>query len=296
MLDLAIHHQARGEEIESSIQPRLIRMGRSSQRWFHHALLLSGGSAHLASDQHDRTIGGPALVFLPPSTGEALTIAAGSSGFLVGASPEIVGEAIGDQVESPALRVFSSTLSLEDNLASDAYDRLKPLFAGLIRELSDESQGSRMMIAAYMRLIIMTSWRLTAASSQPVSQTATAPILQRFRQSVELSFRLRRSIRDYALELGISPDRLHSICQKALKRSPIELVHDRLIQEAKLRLERSARSVQEISEGLGFRDPTNFSHFFKQKTGLSPAKYRLLAQNTTSVSTLALSSSYYDWP
>jgi AraC-like DNA-binding protein len=171
-----------------------------------------------------------------------------------------------------------------------------PPFAGLIRELSTDNQGSRMMIAAYMRLIIMTSWRLTAASNEPIAQTATGPILQRFRQSVELSFRLHRSIQDYALELGISSDRLHSICQRALKRSPIKLVHDRLLQEAKLRLERSARSVQEISEGLGFREPTNFSHFFKRKTGLSPAKYRLLAQNTASASTLALSSSYYDWP
>jgi hypothetical protein len=114
-IELAIHHQARGEEIESSFQPRVMRIGKSSERWFHHALLLSGGSAHLVSDQHDRKIRGPALVFFPPSTGEGLTIAAGTSGFLVGASPEIVGEAIGDHVESQALRVFSSTLTFEEN-------------------------------------------------------------------------------------------------------------------------------------------------------------------------------------
>ena len=69
-----------------------------------------------------------------------------------------------------------------------------------------------------------------------------------------------------------------------------------MVQEAKLRLERSARSVQEISDGLGFRDPANFSHFFKRKTGVSPAKYRAVAANATSASTIALSSSYYDWP
>ena len=81
-----------------------------------------------------------------------------------------------------------------------------------------------------------------------------------------------------------------------LSRSPIELVHDRVVQEAKLRLERSARSVQEISYGLGFRDPANFSHFFKRKTGVSPARYRALARDATSGPMIPLSSSYYDWP
>jgi AraC-like DNA-binding protein len=73
-------------------------------------------------------------------------------------------------------------------------------------------------------------------------------------------------------------------------------VHDRLVQEAKLRLERAARSVQEISDSLGFRDPANFSHFFKRRTGVSPAKYRALAATTTGIASIPLSSGYYEWP
>ena len=69
-----------------------------------------------------------------------------------------------------------------------------------------------------------------------------------------------------------------------------------MVQEAKLRLERSARNIQEISDSLGFRDPTYFSHFFKRKTGLSPAGYREIARASAGSENSMLSSGYADWP
>lgn len=295
-IESAIHHDARGETIEPAIQPQVIRIGRPPQRWFHHALLLANGSARLSRHDGAAAIAGPAIAFFPPSDGETITVGAGSRGYLVGMSPEIVGEAIGDHAESAALRVFSGSFSLDDTLERAASREMTPLFEGVIAELAEEGRASRMVISAYARLILMTAWRLRRADATEEPHANAGSILQRFRQSVEIGFRRHRSITDYAGELGISADRLHAICQRMLSRSPIELVHDRMVQEAKLRLERSARSVQEISYSLGFRDPGNFSHFFKRKTGVSPARYRSLALDATSASTIPLSSSYYDWP
>ena len=294
-IESAIHHDVRAEEIVPAIQSRVIRLGRAPQRWFHHALLLIGGAGRMSREE-SVAVQGPAIVFFPPSEGETLTIAAGGRGFLVGVSPEIVGEAIGDHAESSALRLFSSTFSQSDGLEPAQRREMLPLFEGIMSELSQEGRASRMVVAAYIRLVMMAAWRLAGAAPEDSPRADAGPILQRFRQSVEIGFRRHRSIRDYAAELGISTDRLHAICQRTLGRSPIELVHDRMVQEAKLRLERSARTVQEISDGLGFRDPANFSHFFKRKAGISPAKYRAMAQNMASAPLLALSSSYHDWP
>lgn len=294
-VESAIHHDVRGESIEPAIQPSVIRVGRAPQRWFHHALLLTSGSARLSQD--DATLASvPAIAFFPPSDGVTITVGAGSRGYLIGLSPEIVGEAIGDHAESAALRVFSGSFSLTGTLEPAAAREMIPLFEGVIAELSEEGRASRMVISAYARLILMAVWRLRPAAAADEPRANAGTLLQRFRQSVEIGFRRHRSISDYAAELGVSPDRLHAICQRMLSRSPIELVHDRVVQEARLRLERSARSVQEIAYGLGFRDPGNFSHFFKRKTGVSPARYRALARDATNASTIPLSSSYYDWP
>ena len=294
-LESAIHHDARAEEIEPAIQSRVIRLGRPPQRWFHHALLLTGGAVRLSHDQ-GAAWPGPAIIIFPPSEGETLTIAAGGRGFLVGASPEIIGESVGDHVESQALRLFSGTFSLNDGIDAEAVRQMQPLFAGVIAEIARDGGAARMVVAAYMRLIMMAAWRLSGAEGADGPRADAGSILQRFRQSVESGFRRHRSIRDYAGDLGISTDRLHAICQRSLSRSPIELVHDRMMQEAKLRLERSTRTVQEISDSLGFRDPANFSHFFKRKAGISPSSYRSITISQTRVKSVRTSSDYHDWP
>jgi AraC-like DNA-binding protein len=292
----AIHHDARGEVIEPTIQPRVIRLGRPPQRWFHHVLLLLGGAVRLTADEGQAPVTAPAIIALPPSDGETVLVPAGSRGYLVGASPEIVGEAIGDHAESSSLRVYAARLALDDGLGAEAVREMAPLFEGFIAELTGEHRGSRMVISAYFRLILMAAWRLRRVSAVEDGRAQAGVILQRFRQSVEMGFRSHRSITDYAADLGISPDRLHAICQRTLGRSPIELVHDRMIQEAKLRLERSARGVQEISYGLGFRDPAAFSHFFKRRTGLSPRLYRSMLDRASHENALSTSSDYHDWP
>lgn len=293
----AIHHDARGDVIEPAISQRVIRIGRPPQRWFHHVVLLAAGTMTWPGGEVPHAVQGPALIFFPPSEGESLSVAAGAHGFLIGVSPEIIGEALGDHAESPSLRLFSSSFSVTDGLEAAQRGEIEPLFQGFISELHEEGRASRMVASAYMRLILMMAWRFSGADSRLApTASGTGPLLQRFRQSVEANFRHHWSIADYAAELGISADRLHAICQRTLSRSPIELVHDRLVQEAKLRLERATRSVQEISDSLGFRDPSNFSHFFKRKIGVSPAKYRALAATATGADSVPLSSGYYEWP
>lgn len=59
----------------------------------------------------------------------------------------------------------------------------------------------------------------------------------------------------------------------------------------------SAEEVITVAAGsLGFRDPGNFSHFFKRKTGLSPARYRAMAIMKSSSAPIQTSSDYHDWP
>jgi len=290
-----IHHHVRAETIEPTISQRIMRLGRPPQRWFHHALLLTAGQAQVADK--DVKVSGPMLLLFAPSESESVALAAGAQGYLLGLSPELIGEAIGDHAESTALRLFSGAFVRLESLQAPLRSELEPLFRGAIAEVSDEGRASRMAVAAYARLILMAAWRAAApVEAGPLALSGSGPILQRFRQLVETHFRQHWPITRYAEELGVSADRLHAICQRSLMRSPIELVHDRLAQEARLRLERSGRSVQDISDSLGFRDPANFSHFFKRKTGVSPLKYRTLSATSAGASSIPVSSDYSDWP
>lgn len=296
--DGGIHHHAHGEWREPSLSHRTIRFQKGIHADFHHLFLLQTGTAVLLFEpEEQRSLQGPALAYLPPQARCELRMAAGAEGFLIGASPQIMVDAIGDQAESYALRAFSERPWLTDEPKPHAVEETQPLVAGFVRELGDPSRASWMVISAYLRLILMTLWRTGGGeAAEQRGRGGGASILQRYRQLVEIWFRQHRPISDYARELGVTTDRLHSICSSALARSPVQLLHERVVQEAKLRLERSARTVQEISDSLGFRDPTYFSHFFKRKTGFSPATYRDFARRAEVARSDMLSSGYSDWP
>ncbi|MDH4412325.1 MAG: AraC family transcriptional regulator [Rhizobium sp.] len=291
-----IHLEARGERIESALGSRIFGLGRGTHRWLYHLVLLLDG--HLAiGNRPEGDLSGPALVTFPPTEGLTVTFQAGAHGYLIGAGPEILGEAIGDNAESASLRTFTLQRSAHPIQSLRAVRETTTVFHGFVDEIQRDGNISRMMLSAYMRLAIMRAWRLTGVNeTYSTGQPDAGALLQRFRQSVEFNFRRHRTIADYAAELKITPDRLHAICTRMLSRSPIELVHERVAQEARQHLERSSRPIQEISDSLGFREPSNFSHFFKRMTGVSPVRYRQVARDATEATDLQLASSYHDWP
>lgn len=59
-----------------------------------------------------------------------------------------------------------------------------------------------------------------------------------------------------------------------LGRSALEVVHDRLLLEAKRDLIYTSMTVKEVSNALCFSDPAYFTRFFARNAGLSPTAFR----------------------
>lgn len=62
--------------------------------------------------------------------------------------------------------------------------------------------------------------------------------------------------------------------KNATGKTLIEYVQDKKLQKAKRLLLRSEKTVNEISDGLGFESCAYFCRFFKRKTGMTPKDYR----------------------
>ncbi|RCW20772.1 AraC-like DNA-binding protein [Ciceribacter lividus] len=263
---------------------------------FAHVLVLSGGQVRLRSPARDEVLAGPVVAILPPCDDPSLVIDAGSTGHILGLSSMLLAEVVEDQPEGHGLRLLLSQEIIRQDIERAEVEALVPLLRGLSDELERE-HPSIMASCAFLQLLLLRVWRLTGAGDLPFTRPAkTGDILQRFRHLVESHFEEQRPIGFYAEQLGITADRLHSLCSKALGRTPIELVHERTIREAKIKLERSPRSIHGIAESLGFRDPTYFSHFFKRKTGLSPAAYRQSVASIGGGTGQEEPASYADWP
>ncbi|SFK98083.1 AraC-type DNA-binding protein [Paenibacillus sp. 1_12] len=79
---------------------------------------------------------------------------------------------------------------------------------------------------------------------------------------------------DVAKELAISQSHLERLVRKEFGCGVIDLYNQLRINKACSFLSASYYTIENISELLGFYDPSHFSHFFKQKIKMSPTEYR----------------------
>lgn len=95
-----------------------------------------------------------------------------------------------------------------------------------------------------------------------------------FKLMVEKQFLEKRTVNEYAEMLNITPKHLSEAVSETFGRSPIQVILDMLLLEAKVQLRSTDRSISEIAYYLRFDDPSHFTHFIKKRTGLTPVALR----------------------
>ena len=98
-------------------------------------------------------------------------------------------------------------------------------------------------------------------------------LLRSFNLLVEEHFKSEHSVAFYADKLHKSPKTLSNSFAK-LSRSPLQIIHQRIILEAKRLLTYSNKSAKEIAFEVGFEDASHLSRLFKKHTNLSPSEFK----------------------
>lgn len=263
-----------------------------------HAILVTAGRGHLVRPQDTFELAAPSLVWVPPRTAERLHLRAGASGHILGVADDLIDGIMASDAEALALRQIAGQFLAAVVTDGDRIADLRHSFAAIARELARAEPGSWTGIGAHVALILVGLWRASGVEAVAGgSRGAASAILQRFRALVEMNFRDHWPIPRYAAALAVSTDRLHAICVRELDRSPLKLVHERLVREAMVLLDRSMLTVEQISDHLGFKDPAHFNRFFKAKTGKPPGLFRTtLARESARRDGRRAIHSYADWP
>lgn len=79
----------------------------------------------------------------------------------------------------------------------------------------------------------------------------------------------------FAEKLHFSDSYLSDLLKKETGKNAQDTIHFHVIEKAKNRLINTDKSISEIAFELGFEYPQYFSRLFKNKTGLTPKKYRV---------------------
>jgi AraC family transcriptional activator of pobA len=99
-------------------------------------------------------------------------------------------------------------------------------------------------------------------------------LVREYHYLVEQYFKTKHSVQEYADQLNKSVKTLANIFSQVSEKSPLQIIHERKILEAKRMLRYTERPIKEIAYELGFEDIQAFSRFFKKMEKISPSEFK----------------------
>jgi AraC family transcriptional activator of pobA len=286
---------SQGQSAPATIEARLFSSGLHTAVWtlrknLDYLFIIISGSGSITINGTRFMLTGPVIVWSPSAEG-SVSLEAGSEGGVLAVPDVILGQAMPSGAVFTQVREAISRLLIgRTTVVAEARQMLSSLIS-IEEELKGEQPGGHEVIRHYIALLLLKIWRM----SDPVQQRAQPSprmIVRGFVHLVEIHVRDHWGVPQYASALGVTADRLNTAIRRATGRSPMALVHTRLLTEAARLLDGSAMQTGEIAELLGFRDAAYFSRFFKRLTGVSPRDYRQNAVHRRG----AAEGNYAAWP
>ncbi|WP_268036205.1 helix-turn-helix domain-containing protein [Algoriphagus sp. PAP.12] len=221
--------------------------------------------------QHDfQTLKGDWIYLIPPYRVHQLN-KAGKKGVLISFKKEL----LEDDIKEFLLDVFRIfNIQGEFSCLQVNEENAKSLSAvyRLMEEEYQKDAANLIMLKALLKVLLLKL--IQFKEHHFTLQDLHEKRVYEFMMLLEVQYLTERTADFYAEKLGISAKRLNQILKEKLNKTAVQLIHDRLILEAKRQIIHSENTMKEIAFKLGFQDRSYFSRFFKQHTGQTPQQFQ----------------------
>ena len=170
---------------------------------------------------------------------------------------------------------FGNTNIPKISLNNQELQKFKTLHEVFLDELNTKDNIQGEMLRMLMARFIIKCTRLLKNQEGFIEtpKSSKVDLLRSFNLLVEEHFKDEHGVAFYADKLIKSPKTLSNNFAK-LSRSPLQIIHQRIILEAKRLLTYSNMSTKEIAFEVGFEDASHLSRLFKKHTKLSPSEFK----------------------
>jgi len=143
-------------------------------------------------------------------------------------------------------------------------------------EMEEESDNLKLeMLQIMLKRFLITCVRIYKEDHLNIpSDYGGVAIIREFNYLVEKHFKTYTKVADYAKLLHKSPKTLANLFNKYIDKTPIKIINERRLLEAKRWLKYTDKTIQEIADDLNFKDIQSFSHFFRTRIGQSPTAFK----------------------
>ncbi len=239
-------------------------------------LVVSAGGGVLELEGEQVAFAAPWFVWLPAAIVHGFRFQPDTEGHVLTVSDDVVAASLARMPEGERLAALVLRPAFgEARSEADTGIALPATMAAIAREHDLPRSGVAAALQAHLVLLLIALLR-----SQTLSDLAAnlgdrrAAGFRRFREHVERHFRRQDGIDEIARTLGMSRGQLYAVTMQAVGKSPLRILHERLMIECKRELTYSAQPIGQIAYELGFTDEAYFSRFFTRHAGMSPSAFR----------------------
>ncbi|EGX59038.1 AraC family transcription regulator [Streptomyces zinciresistens K42] len=247
-------------------------LGRVHRIDFHLVMLFSDGPVRHMIDFAEYEAHAGELLWIRPGQVHRFAGTAAHRGTVLTMQPGFLPRAT---VESTGLYRYDLPPLLRPDRAQLA--ALRAALGQLRREYEDTTTLPLTLHTAVLRHSL-TAFLLRlahlAASSQAAAGGPGDTAFTLFRDAVERGFAANHSVSAYADQLGYSRRTLVRAVRAATGQTPKGFIDRRVVLEAKRLLAHTDLPIGRVGAAVGFPDAANFSKFFHQHTGTTPAVFR----------------------
>lgn len=145
----------------------------------------------------------------------------------------------------------------------------------MMEEFGQQDDVQLEMLRTMLKRFIIKCTRLAKQQfAEQASSVSEFDLVRNFSMLVEKNFRQMHKVNEYAALLNKSSKTLSNAFNTLGEKTPLQIIHERIILEAKKLLIYTDKSAKEIAFELGFNDPVQFARLFKNETGCAPVEFK----------------------
>jgi AraC family transcriptional regulator, transcriptional activator of pobA len=235
-------------------------------------LFLNAGEASMTLETRNLTLEPPCVVVLPAGSVHGFRFSRDIDGRIISIPQTILGELL---VLSPELLTRLEHSAYHPlSRRSEALKLARNLFQRFAREYQGNGPGRLTVMMCLLAEMLVGLARASGEAATHAAGSRRHKRLRRFRALIDSHFREWRPVTFYAERLGVSAAQLNNCCRSETGRSAQEMIHERILLEARRLLSYSDLEVTAVCYVLGFKDPAYFSRFFSRRQGVSPSRFK----------------------
>lgn len=155
------------------------------------------------------------------------------------------------------------------------YAKVVAIYEQLSSELRQQHEHYKSMAKILITQLLFILKREKQRAGLPQNLNRAEQISAEFLVLIEEHFWRKKSVREYAEMMDITPKHLSETVKATLQHTALSYIHLRIIKEIQYLLCFGSMSIKQIAYELNFESPSQLGRFFKNYEGVCPKDYRL---------------------